>query len=67
MIKKKEVLEKQVIVAGQQVSLFSFDGTTWTTKKEELENIDLRYEKQRIMFCEKIGKRLPVETNNECN
>ena len=46
--KKPKYHEKTVSFGGQALKLYSLDGVTWSSKKEELHHIHERHEKQRL-------------------
>jgi hypothetical protein len=46
--KKPKYYEKTVSFGGQSLKLYSLDGVTWSSKKEELHQIQERHEKQRL-------------------
>lgn len=48
MSKKPKYHEKTVSFGGQPLKLYSLDGVTWSSKKEELHHIQERHEKQRL-------------------
>ena len=54
MIKKDKYFEKKVNVGGQAITLFSLDGVTWSSIKQDLSAIQERYEKQTMLYGEQI-------------
>lgn len=46
--KKAKYLSKIVTFGGKKITLFSIDGTTWSSKKDELHEIQERQERQRL-------------------
>ena len=58
MAKKPKILKKKVEFGGKQVVLWSLDGNTWSTRKSELEEIQVRHDEQRVKFGGQITKGL---------
>ncbi len=54
--KKVKYLSKGVKFAGKQVTLYSLDGATWSTRKEELHQILERQEAERVSFNQLLGE-----------
>ena len=50
MAKKTRYLQKTVGFAGGEITLFSLDGVTWSSRKEELEAILQRHEQEKANF-----------------
>lgn len=67
MAKKIKYLEKEVSFGGGSVLLFSLDGCTWSSKKEELEGIMERYEQQKLNFGEQILRGAQAKSSSSEN
>lgn len=50
MAKKVKYFRKEVSFAGEPVVLFSIDGSTWSTRKEELLEIQERHELEKASY-----------------
>jgi hypothetical protein len=49
--KRIKYLSKTVAFQGKQISLFSIDGVTWSTRKQELLEIKERQERDKVSFA----------------
>lgn len=49
--KKVKYISKTVAFQGKQISLFSIDGITWSTRKQELMEIKERQERDKVSFA----------------
>lgn len=67
--KKAKYLSKIVTFGGKKITLFSIDGTTWSSKKDELHEIQERQERQRLALQglkpEEDPKEEPEEEKEE--
>lgn len=63
--KKVKYLSKSVKFAGKQVTLYSLDGATWSTRKEELHQILERQEAERVSFNQLLGEAKAKEGQEE--
>lgn len=48
MAKKSEYMQKAVVFGGKKLVLFSLDGVTWSSRKDELRAIMERHEQEKI-------------------
>jgi hypothetical protein len=48
--KKTKYLSKSVVLGAKTITLFSIDGTTWSSRKDELQAIIERHEAQKASF-----------------
>lgn len=48
--KKLKYLSKSVVLGAKTITLFSIDGTTWSSRKDELQAIIARHEAQKASF-----------------
>ena len=53
--KKGAYFTKEVAFSGKKMVLFSLDGATWSTRKEELQAIKERHDREKITFNEIKG------------
>ncbi len=53
--KKGAYFTKEVAFSGKKMVLFSLDGTTWSTRKDELQAIKERHEREKVTFNEIKG------------
>ncbi|MBX7143670.1 MAG: hypothetical protein K1X79_04395 [Oligoflexia bacterium] len=67
--KKIKYLSKTVKFAGKSMTLYSLDGMTWSSRKDELHQILARQEQERAAFNQMIGdaatKAKSAETTEE--
>jgi hypothetical protein len=52
MTTKSKYQTKNVKFGGKSVVLFSLDGLTWSSRKDELSEIQARHEQQKIAFAQ---------------
>lgn len=62
---KSKLQKKEVKFQGSKLILYSLDGITWSTNKDELEIILQRLEAQRAGLNEKLGKNEEVVKEEE--
>lgn len=48
--KSVRYMQKKVSFNGSQMTLFSIDGATWSSRKDELETIADRHEEERLIY-----------------
>ena len=53
--------KKTVIFAGTEITLYSIDGVTWSTRPQELHDIQERHENERSRISEFNRGRMPVK------
>jgi hypothetical protein len=63
--KKAKYLSKSVKFAGKTVTMYSLDGATWSTRKEELHLILERQEQERASFNQLLGEAKAKEEGEE--
>ncbi len=59
--KKAKFLTKSATFGGKAIALWSLDGVTWSTRKEELQTIHDRHEAERLKTIQHIGEVLSDE------
>lgn len=54
--KKSKYLSKSVKFGSKQLTLYSLDGNTWSSRKDELHQILERHDQERAAFNQMIGE-----------
>ena len=62
---KGKYLTKSVKFGTKTVTLYSIDGTTWSSRAEELEAIQMRHEQERVTFAQIKGEARPEAAEEE--
>ena len=55
MAEKKDYMTKTVTLAGKTVTLYSLDGNTWSSRAQELTEIQERHANQKVTFVPSRG------------
>ena len=60
MTQKSKYLTKSVLFGGKTLTLYSLDGATWSSRKDELETIHLRHDAEQVTAAQLRGEADPA-------